>query len=131
MNCGFMDLLCHLIGDGMNVICTSCFKKLTRVTSYILRVTEDLKSNIIEAIPEFYVYVKRITLFNCLCYSSPSSNFSASRIRNIREFGVKKYFADHQTANTIQLFVIQKGQVFVFCRLINKILFEWFLLMRK
>ena len=37
--------------------------------------------------------------------SSHSSWFSARLIRNIGEFGAKKYFIDHQTANTIQLFV--------------------------
>ena len=31
--------------------------------------------------------------------------FSASLIRNIGEFGAKNYFTDHQTANTIHLFV--------------------------
>ena len=146
----------------------------------------------------FCVCVKRITLCNCLC-SSPSSSrsrFSASLIRNIREFWTKNYFTDHWAANTIQLFVLierklfwsilfqtksqqrvilyslyrlldkyshlficislketlnsgQKpvytfktktteqiafaavlyfGQVFVFCRLINKSVLEWFLL---
>ena len=53
-------------------------------------------------IPDFCVYVKRITLCNCLC-SSSSSSFSrkfASVIRNIGKFGGKTYFTDHGTGNT-------------------------------
>ena len=49
----------------------------------------------------FWVCMKRITLCNCLC---SSSCFSASRIRNIGEFGVKNNFTDHRTANTIYVF---------------------------
>ena len=48
--------------------------------------------------------MKRITLYNCLCSSPPSSRFSASLIQNIREFRAKKY-VDHLTANTNQLLV--------------------------
>ena len=55
-------------------------------------------------IPDFCVYVKRITLCNCLCSSSSSSSsFSrkfASVIRNIGKFGGKTYFTDHGTGNT-------------------------------
>ena len=40
-----------------------------------------------------------------LCSSSPSSRFSTSLIRNIGELGAKKYFRDHRTADTTQLFV--------------------------
>ena len=50
------------------------------------------------------VYVKRITLCNCLC-SSSCCCFSASIIRYIGEFGPKNYFRDHQTANTIHGFI--------------------------
>ena len=142
----------------------------------------------------FFIYcvcVKRITLWNCLC-SSPFSHFSANLIPNIKEFGAKKDFTDHQTAITIPFFISIKrkffgsilflnksqrrgipqrlldkyshlfickslkqtlrsgqkpvytvkilisvqiafaevffGQVFVFCRLINKSVLEWFLL---
>ena len=35
-------------------------------------------------------------------FSDYCSGFSASLIRNIGQFGAKKYFADHRTANTIQ-----------------------------
>ena len=49
----------------------------------------------------FCVCVKRKTLCNCLCSSSCDS---ASLIQNIGEFGAKKYFTDHRTANTIQSF---------------------------
>ena len=44
----------------------------------------------------YCIYVKRVTLCNCLC-SSPSSSryFSASLIRNIGEFGATNYFTDH------------------------------------
>ena len=53
----------------------------------------------------YCVCVKRITLCNCLCSSSPSSSrFSASAIWNIGEFGAKSYFTDHQRANTIHCF---------------------------
>ena len=54
--------------------------------------------------------VKRKTLCNCLC--SSSSCDSASLIQNIGEFGAKNYFTDHQTANTIQLFVHIKRKFF-------------------
>ena len=56
---------------------------------------------------DFCVCVKRITLCNCLCSSSPSSPSPrssrdfASVIRNIGKFGAKNYFTDHRTANTI------------------------------
>ena len=139
----------------------------------------------------FWVCVKRIRFFNCLCPSSPSSCLSASGIWNIGKCEANKYFTEHQIANnfnTIQLFVpIKKkifvsvffrnklqwsrisqppaylciiktegklssgekpvynvqlliseqiafapvfyfGQVFAFCRLINRIMLEWFLL---
>ena len=56
--------------------------------------------------------MKRITLCICVCSSSPSSRFSASFIRNIAEFGAKKYFIDHRTANAIQLFVPIKRKFF-------------------
>ena len=52
-------------------------------------------------IPDFCVYVKRITLCNCLCSSSSSfSRKFASVIRNIGKFGGKTYFTDHGTGNT-------------------------------
>ena len=35
-------------------------------------------------------------------FSDYCSGFSASLIQNIGQFGVKKYFTDHRTANTIQ-----------------------------
>ena len=57
----------------------------------------------------YCVCVKRITLCNCLCSSSPfslspSSRDCASVIRNIGKFGAKNYFTDHRTANTIYHF---------------------------
>ena len=54
----------------------------------------------------FCVCVKRITLCNCLCSSSPSSPSRdfASVIQNIGKFGAKNYFTDHRTANTIYRF---------------------------
>ena len=56
--------------------------------------------------PLYCVWVKRITLCNCLCSSSSSSScFSASLIRNIGEFGAKNYFTDHRTANTMHGFI--------------------------
>ena len=56
----------------------------------------------------FYcVCLKSKTL--CSCQFSLSSLFSPWLFRNICEFGAKKYFADHRTANTIQLFVATKG----------------------
>ena len=60
------------------------------------------------------VCVNRIRLCNYLCpSSSPSSRFSTSLILNIGEFGTKKKFTGHWTANTIQLFVPQKNKIFV------------------
>ena len=57
--------------------------------------------------------MKRITLCNCLRSSSfPSSHFSTSLIQKTGEFGTKKYCTDHQTANTIQLFVHIKRNFF-------------------
>ena len=44
----------------------------------------------------------------CVCQYSPSSS-SPRPFRNIGEFGAKKYYTDHRTANTIQLFVVVKG----------------------
>ena len=49
----------------------------------------------------FCICVKCIMLYNCLC---SSSSFCASVIWNIREFGAKNYFTDHQTYNTIHGF---------------------------
>ena len=37
------------------------------------------------------------------------SLYSAELFRNIGKFGAKEYFMDHQTANTIQLFIAIKG----------------------
>ena len=68
----------------------------------------------------FCVCMKRITLCNCLCSSSPSSHFSASLIRNIGEFGTTNYFTDHLTANKIQLFVPIKRKFFRSILLQNK-----------
>ena len=60
------------------------------------------------------VCVNRIRLCNYLCpSSSPSSRFSTSLILNIGEFGTKKKFTGHWTANTIQLFAPQKNKIFV------------------
>ena len=39
----------------------------------------------------------------------PVSLSSAEIFRNIGKFGTKKHFTDHQSANTIQLFVAIKG----------------------
>ena len=50
------------------------------------------------------VCLKSKTLCNCLSFSSFSHTF-----RNNGEFGSKKYFTDHRTANRIQLFVAIKG----------------------
>ena len=59
----------------------------------------------------FCVGVKRIMLCDCLCSSSPSSRFSASLICIIGEFGAKSIL-DHETANTVQLFVPGKMNFF-------------------
>ena len=48
----------------------------------------------------FCIYVKSITLCNCLCSSSPSSCDFNSATQNIGKFGAKNYFTDHQTTNT-------------------------------
>ena len=48
----------------------------------------------------FCVCVKRITLCNCLCSSSPFSRDFASVARNIGKVGAKSYFRDHGTTNT-------------------------------
>ena len=37
------------------------------------------------------------------------SLYPAELFRNIGKFGAKEYFMDHQTANTIQLFIAIKG----------------------
>ena len=47
--------------------------------------------------------------FNCL---RSSCCFSATRVRNIGKLGAKIYFTDHRTANTIQLFVSMKRNLF-------------------
>ena len=48
-----------------------------------------------------------------LCSSSPSSCFSANLIRNIGEFGAKKYFTDHRAANAIQLYLFLQKRNFL------------------
>ena len=63
--------------------------------------------------------MKRKTLWNCLC-SSSSPRSSARFIRNIGEFGAKKYSIDHQTANTIQLFTRIKRKFFGSILFLNK-----------
>ena len=52
---------------------------------------------------EFYycVYLKSITFYNCL--------FLLLLCLNMGEFAAKKYFTNHQTANTIHLFIAVKG----------------------
>ena len=57
------------------------------------------------------LFLKCITLCICLCFSS-SSCFCASLIQYVSEFKAKKYFIDHQMANTIQLFVPIKKEFF-------------------
>ena len=58
----------------------------------------------------FYcVCFKTITVCYCLSPSCSSSSFLPHFFRNIGEFGAKRYFTGHQTANTIQLFVAIEG----------------------
>ena len=47
-----------------------------------------------------------------MCFSSPSSHFSACLIRNIGEFRAKKYFKDLRAADAVQLFVPIKMKFF-------------------
>ena len=72
----------------------------------------------------YCVCVKRIRLCNCLCSSSSpsssSSRFPFRLIRNIEEFGEKKYFTDHQTANKVQLFIPMIRKYFVSILFQNK-----------
>ena len=52
----------------------------------------------------YCVCLYSISLWNCqFLFVLP--NF----FRNIKEFGTKRYFTDHQTANTVQLLVAIKG----------------------
>ena len=57
-----------------------------------------LKKSLLET---FCVSVKRITLYNDPCSSSPSTRVSDSLIQNIEDFGAKNYFTDYRTANKI------------------------------
>ena len=56
--------------------------------------------------------VKHITLCIWVCSFSPSSRFSFSLIRSISEFGARKHFIDHRTANALHLFIIIKSKFF-------------------
>ena len=84
-------------------------KVINRIYNENCEIHEVIDASIIDVcteesvLPEqlFCVCVKRITLCNCLCFSSPSSCDFASVIRNIGKFGAKNYFTDHRTANTI------------------------------
>ena len=87
-------------------------KVINRIYNENCEIHEVIDASIIDVcteesvLPEqlFCVCVKRITLCNCLCFSSPSSCDFASVIRNIGKFGAKNYFTDHQTANAIYRF---------------------------
>ena len=84
-------------------------KVINRIYNENCEIHEVIDASIIDVcteesvLPEqlFCVCVKRITLCNCLCFSSPSSCDFASVIRNIGKFGAKNYFTDHRTANRI------------------------------
>ena len=52
--------------------------------------------------------LKSITRCNCL---SPSVSSMPRIFQSIGESGAKKYFTDHRTANTVQLFVAIKGNL--------------------
>ena len=51
----------------------------------------------------FCVCVKRVTLCNYPFFFFSFFSFFASLIHNIGDFGAKKYFTHHRTANSIQL----------------------------
>ena len=60
----------------------------------------------------FFSFLTFCVCMKRMCSSSPSSHFSASLIRNMGEFGAKRYFTDHQKTHTIQLFVFIKRKFF-------------------
>ena len=67
----------------------------------------------------YCVCLKSITL----CLSPSSSSASVTFFQEYQEFGAKKYFIDHRTANTIQLFVIIKSNfsgLFFFWTILNE-----------
>ena len=63
----------------------------------------------------YWVCWKSKKLRNCLC-----SSFFSTIYRNNGEFGSKKKFTDHWTANTIQLFVAIKRSFFWSILFLNK-----------
>ena len=67
----------------------------------------------------FCVCLKSKMLYNCLC-SSFFHHFSGITENSNCEFGAQKYFTDHMTANTIQLFVVIKGNSFWSILFMNK-----------
>ena len=69
--------------------------------------------------------LNKFIAFACKAYALelPFCPSSAQLFRNIVEFGARKYFADYQTANTIQLFVtiLYKGiYLFFFWTSLNR-----------
>ena len=64
--------------------------------------------------------LKRETLRNCLSSSSFLRHFSGITGRLNYEFGAKRYFTDHWTANLIPLFVVITGNFFCSILFVNK-----------
>ena len=66
----------------------------------------------------FAIFLRLLVKHNALeLQFFPSKQF----FRNVEEFGAKEYFTDHQTANTIQLFVAITGSFFWSILLLNKL----------
>ena len=66
----------------------------------------------------FAIFLRLLVKHNALeLQFFPSKQF----FRNVEEFGAKEYFTDHQTANTIQLFVAITGSFFWSILLPNKL----------
>ena len=48
-------------------------------------------------------------MFMFIAFARKAKRFFSPLFRNNGEFGAKKYFTDHRTANTNQLFVVIRG----------------------
>ena len=75
----------------------------------------------------FFFIFSRLTAHHFWCFllkhnvlELPDSPSSANFCPNIRQLRVKKYFTDHQIANTVQLFVAIKRKLFRSNLLLNK-----------
>ena len=82
-----------------------------KTLSFFILICFEVKENRYISYKSTYcVCLKSKTL--CMCALSLSSFLFPLLFRNVREFGAIRYFTGHWMANTIQLFVAIKGNVY-------------------